>query len=89
MTPDEYHEFQAERREAGKRLDPDAATIFDSYVDECDPYGLSEDDEPPMVVGKHLFVTSTETGKIWFYDLPDETRERLMKRMEQSVNPLS
>ena len=82
MTPEEY---EADRREAGKRLDPETANVFVMYVPLFDPSRVYNDDPKPEyydLVGSVTFASSPEVGKVCFEDLPDKTQKRLWERMK-------
>lgn len=71
MTRNEYLEFRAERRETGKSLDPEKATVYSKFVLELDPYGVISN-FVPEVVSRTWFVFTPETGEIAAHDLPDD-----------------
>ena len=71
------------RKEAGLRIDPNTAEVTCTYVQTVDPYGVCPDlPEECNQIGKEHFARSPESD-IWvvFGDLPNETREKLWKRM--------
>ena len=83
MTPHEDRKFIAQRREAGKRLDPETATVFFTWGFVPDPYGVFNDLSPEeQCICRNYFARSPEEGRISFDDLPDETRKRLEERVK-------
>ena len=77
-------EWLAIRKEAGQKLDPEAAEVICRYVQIADPYGVCADfPEELDCVGRLFFARSPESD-IWveFGDLPKATVEKLMRWME-------
>jgi hypothetical protein len=68
-----------ERKEVGRRLDPNAAHVFLVYAYVLDPYG----DDPDLpdefrTAGRTWFAVDPFTGiAVHFDDLPEETRNAL------------
>ena len=78
--------FRAERREAGKRMNPDTAILYCRYVMEVDPYGICEDiPEEFRCIGKNWFAFTPETGEVVVQDLPEATFERINERYRQRL----
>jgi hypothetical protein len=69
------------RKEAGLRIDIETAEVEWIYAQTLDPYGVIADlPEEYRQVGRSYFARSPGSD-IWvsFYDLPDETRDKLWK----------
>jgi hypothetical protein len=80
-------EFYAERLEAGKRIDPDKAEIYFTWVRMTDPYGVY----PPFegdCIGRCWFAYTPEEGSVSFRDLPPEIRAILEKRIDPEEHKL-
>jgi hypothetical protein len=72
-------ELRAWRKAAGERINPDTAEVWFQFVEILNPYG-----DPPPVPPEHscrgrVFFAAdpVEDVPVWFYDLPEETREKL------------
>ena len=68
------------REEAGRKIDPETAEVMWKYAQMVDPYGdgLEIPDEL-WLVGRTYFARSPGSDIwVWFGDLPDATRDRLM-----------
>jgi hypothetical protein len=71
------------RKEAGLKIDAATAVVIMDYRCHLDPYGVYQDiPEEYRNTGKEYFARSPESD-IWvaFYHLPDETLEKLWKRL--------
>ena len=68
------------RKEAGQRIDPETAEVTWWHALTLDPYGVYNLPEEFHQVGRERFARSPGSD-IWvhFADLPDETRERLLR----------
>ena len=66
------------RKEEGLKIDPESAEVTWSYAPVLDPYGVYQLLPEEQCVGRVYFARSLGSD-IWvcFYDLPDETREKL------------
>ena len=70
------------RKEEGLKIDPETAEVDWNYVQTFDPYGVCSDlPEECQQVGRGYFARRPGSD-IWvsFYDLPDDTLERLRKK---------
>jgi hypothetical protein len=75
-------QWYAIRNEAGLKINPETADVDWSYGQVCDPYGVHPDlPEEAYCVGPMYFARDPGSD-IWvcFYDLPEDTREKLRKR---------
>ncbi len=75
-------EFLAERREAGKRIDPETAEIFSQYVDLSNEYYVLPLDEN-RCVGRQWYAYTPEDGTVSFSDIPEEKCKRLHERFNE------
>jgi hypothetical protein len=76
VTPEEFY---AERKEAGKLVDPEIAVSYRITGSILDPYGVY----PPFEednIGKLMFAYTPQTGSVCYYDLPKKTLDRLRER---------
>ena len=74
----------AERKEAGKRINPDNAEVTFWWALTLDPYGVWPDiTDREKQVGREYFAQTPggDDGWVSFDDLPDATREELRRKM--------
>jgi hypothetical protein len=80
--PEETKAFLAERKEAGKLIDPENCEISWWYTEVGDPYDVWPKEEVDCV-GRATFVRSLPDGDwVWEGDLQKETWEALEERMK-------
>src|SRR5262245_13112433 len=81
----EDKEFLADRQAAGVRIDPNSADIEVTFrwAEVLDPYGVQDLTPEENCVGRSYFVCSPDGGGwVSFYDLPDQIRDELWRRMD-------
>ena len=72
------------RKDSALLIDAETAEVTWWHAKTLDPYGVYPDDPPEcQQIGRAYFARSPG-GDMWvsFYDLSDEAREKLWKRME-------
>ena len=78
-------EFLANRKAAGRVIDPETCDIAQWYVDLADPYGVSSP-PPAECIGRVTFVASAESdGWVLVEDLPEDKARALHDRIERGV----
>jgi hypothetical protein len=67
------------RKKLGAQIDPETAEVLWTYGQIMDPYGVEPDLPAEYYQVGRLYFARCPGSRIWvsFYDLPDETRERL------------
>jgi hypothetical protein len=82
MTKEEWLQI---RKQEALRIDPAVAEVHWCYGEIGDPYGLYPDLPECSVIGRVYFARNPGSD-IWvsFYDLPDETIEKLRDKCEPS-----
>jgi len=77
--------FRAERKEAGRRIDPRNAEVGFWDVEEVDPYGILESIPPccSCTIEGQFARSPDSNGWVFFEDLPDATREELSYMVER------
>jgi hypothetical protein len=78
LTLADVEAFLAERREAGKLIDPMNCELTKVWGQVLDPYGLFDVPEGCQCYGSDLFVRNLPDGKwVWDGDLPEEIAKAL------------
>src|SRR5262245_61392787 len=81
LTVEDVEAFLADRKEAGKQIDPERCETIRYYVEELDVYGLFDVPVEWSQSGKKTFVRNVPDGSwVWFGDLPEQTYEALMRK---------
>lgn len=78
-------EFLASREAAGLRIDPHSADVEVTFwwAQVLDPYGVQDLTPEENCVGRSYFACSPDSGGwVSFYDLPDQTRDELWRRID-------
>ena len=81
---DEINLWLKEREEAGQRIDPNSADVEVTFwwAQVLDPYGVLDLTPEENCVGRSYFARSPDSGGwVSFYDLPDQTRDELWRRI--------
>ena len=81
---DEINLWLNERKEAGRRIDPNSADLEFTFnwAQVLDPYGVLDLTSEENCVGRSYFVRSPDSGGwVSFYDLPDKTTDELWRRI--------
>jgi hypothetical protein len=78
----EREEFLSARKEAGRKIDPEAAEFTWSFTCTIDPYGIYDLTEEERGIGRVYYARSVDSD-IWvsFGDLPESTRDALWARI--------
>jgi hypothetical protein len=81
--------FLANRKAAGRLIDPETCDIGEWCVDLADPYGVNRP-PPAECIGRITFVASAESGGwVLVEDLPDDKQRALHARIERGdVEPM-
>jgi hypothetical protein len=81
MTNEQWLAF---RKEAALQIDPETAKVHWEYAQILDPYGVKPDlPRECQCVGRVYFARAPGSGMwVWFGDLPDATRDRLLARID-------
>lgn|SRR5689334_21684509 len=86
-TYDETQSFLAHVRLEAPQIDPDTAEVTWVYTNTFDPYGLKPD-LPSEYQGASREYFARRPGSeiwVWFGDLPNETRTKLLERHEREL----
>jgi hypothetical protein len=75
-------QWYAIKKEAGLKIDPVTAEVDWGYGKVCDPYGVHPDLPEEYDCFGRMYFARAPGSDIWacFYDLPEETREKLRER---------
>ena len=77
-------EFLANRKEAGRRIDPNSADVEFTFrwTEVFDPYGVLDLTPEEKCIGRSYFACSPDSGGwVSFDDLPEQTRGELWRRI--------
>jgi hypothetical protein len=72
------------RKEAGRRMDPNSADVEFTFgwAQVLDPYGVLDLTPEEDCIGRSYFACSPDSGGwVSFYDLPEQTRGELWRRI--------
>jgi hypothetical protein len=87
LTPQEYRQWVASRKEAGREIDIETCEVDAWYAIDFDPYGA--DPDLPIeyqIIGKNRFVRSPRSrGWVHEDNLPDATRRALYERCDREA----
>lgn len=88
LTVADVQEELAERKAAGKLIDPATCATIDYYVEPLDIYGLLDVPDEWSSPGKELFVRNPDADGahrywVWLGDLPESTGNAVLKRREE------
>ena len=84
LTLDEFKEWVASRKEAGRSIDIEICELGRWYVQVLDPYGLyaAFGEESEDQIGGYFFVRNPHsTGWVWANDLPESKRKSMYERI--------
>jgi hypothetical protein len=78
-------QWLAVRKKAGLKIDPETAEVDWRYALTFDPYDVHPDlPEELQQVGREYFARSPGSAIwVWFGDLPESTRERLLSKQHR------
>ena len=88
----DFAQLDAERKFAGRHINPDTAELSWGWGEIMDPYGdLPDLPDEGYCIGRLYFARSPDGGMwISFNDLPKKTHDALWKKMEElSRSPAS
>jgi hypothetical protein len=82
----------AERKAAGKLIDPASCTIIKYYAEALDIYGLFDVPDEWRCAGSELFVRNPDADGahrywVWLGHLPEATGKAVLKRLEEKAAP--
>ena len=75
------------RKEGGRRIDPNSADVEFTFwwAQVLDPYGVLDLTPEEKCVGRSYFACSPDSGGwVSFYDLPEQTRDELWRRINST-----
>ena len=74
----DWSKLDADRKAAGRRIDPQTAMVWFEYAEVLDPYGDDPNLPECYYVGRQWFAADpVEQIRVHFYDLPDATQAQL------------
>jgi hypothetical protein len=84
---DEIRDYLADLKREALQIDAETAEVTWCYAVGADPYGIERDLPPEYQQVGREYYARRPTGEIWvwFGDLPDATRKRLLELHERKL----